>query len=241
MTKEKVKYDFGEKDKEGDLLVWQSPKYLESKKKAIEMIESDKYNLSTADFWILMNKTKTGKMAYTGLIISHNGCLKINDAIDNKVIPNNFKIDKEGYKDSLIVSYVDDEVCEFGEVSSSNCKNDYPYAMAYKRCFDRVVLKKSKLAYAGIYSDSEADEFKEIPDETRKVEEIPFIEGEPVYTRLTEKARFQKIDMIFKYGESKGVDLEKVKETYKVDDIQFMTDDQIKDCLSKLLKKYGEV
>ena len=31
--------------------------------------------------------------------------------------------------------------------------------MAFKRLFDRVVLKLSKLAYAGIYSDSEADEF----------------------------------------------------------------------------------
>ena len=33
--------------------------------------------------------------------------------------------------------------------------------MAFKRCFDRVVLKNSKLAFAGVYSDSEADEFKE--------------------------------------------------------------------------------
>ena len=31
--------------------------------------------------------------------------------------------------------------------------------MAYKRLFDRVVLKLSKLAYSGIYSDSESDEF----------------------------------------------------------------------------------
>ena len=33
--------------------------------------------------------------------------------------------------------------------------------MAFKRCFDRVVLKNSKIAYSGIYSDSEADDFKE--------------------------------------------------------------------------------
>lgn len=246
MEKEK-KYNFGEKTKEYDvkqgteLDVWQSPKYLESKKKAIEIIECDKYNLSTADFWILMNKTKTNKMAYTGLIISHNGCLKINDALDNKVDPSKFMIDKDGYNKSLVISYVDDEVCEFGEVSVNNCKNDYPYAMAFKRCFDRVVLKKSKLAYAGIYSDSEADEYREIPNEEKIQNDTKdFDLGEPVLTKLTEKARFQKIDEIWKY-ETKGVDLNKVKETYQVADIQLMTDEQLNDCLTKLKKKYGEL
>lgn len=161
----KKKYDFNEKEEEfingQTLKVWQSPAYKNSKEKVIEILESGKYDLKECDFWILMNKTKTGKVAYTGLIISHNGCLKINDKLENKVIPKNFTIDKEGYKNSLVVSYVDDDVCEFGEYSSTNCKNEYPYAMAYKRCFDRAVLKKSKLAYAGVYSDSEADEFKE--------------------------------------------------------------------------------
>ena len=33
--------------------------------------------------------------------------------------------------------------------------------MAFKRLFDRVVLKLSKLAYSGVYSDSESDEFKQ--------------------------------------------------------------------------------
>ena len=141
--------------------VWQSPKYLESKKKAIEMITDGKYDLTEGDFWILMNETKNGSMGYTGLIISHNGCLKINDKLENKVDPRCFSLDKEGYNNSLTYTYVDDDTYEIGEVSKSNCKNDYPYAMAFKRCFDRVVLKKSKLAYAGIYSDSEADEFKE--------------------------------------------------------------------------------
>ena len=233
MDKE-VTYDFGEKEKEGELIVWQSPKYLESKEKAIEMIKSNKYNLSTADFWILMNKTKTGNMAYTGLIISHNGCLKINDAIDNKVIPGNFKIDKEGYKDSLIVSYVDDEVCEFGEVSPSNCKNEYPYAMAFKRCFDRVVLKKSKLAYSGIYSDSEADEIREISNETSNEEETTI-------TNSAERARFQKLDLIFKYQEVKNVNLEEIAKAYKVEDVQQMTDKQLDNCIELLIGKYGKV
>ena len=162
--------DFGEEETEYDAAtgeyveVWQSPKYIESKKKAIDMIESEKYDLTDGDFWILKNKTKSGKIAYTGLIISHNGCLKINDNIDNKVNPKCFSLDKEGYKDSLVYTYIDEDVYEVGEFNSTNGKNPYPYAMAYKRCFDRVVLKKSKLAYSGIYSEVEADEFKQDMD-----------------------------------------------------------------------------
>lgn len=156
---------FNEKDKEfssrqgKDIPVWQSPKYVEARNKAIELIDSKKYGLTEADFWILMNETKSGKMMYSGLIISHNGCLKINDAIENKVNPKCFILDKEGFNNSLTYTYIDDDIYEVGEVSKENCKNSYPYAMAYKRCFDRVVLKKCKLAYAGVYSDSEAEEF----------------------------------------------------------------------------------
>ena len=70
---------FNEKKKEWDtksgkeLEVWQSPKYTEAKEKAIELIKNGKYNLKEGDFWILMNKTKNEKMAYSGLIISQNG------------------------------------------------------------------------------------------------------------------------------------------------------------------------
>lgn len=157
---------FNEKEKEysrkqgKEIPVYQSPKYQEAKAKAIELIDSKKYDLSEGDFWILMNETKSGKMQYTGLIISHNGCLKINDKLENKFKTDRVTLDKEGYNSSLVYTYIDEDVYEIGEVSSKNCQNDYPYAMAFKRCFDRVVLKKSKLAYAGVYSDSEADEFR---------------------------------------------------------------------------------
>lgn len=166
------KYDFGEKEEEYyakgkiTLPVWQSPKYLYAKKRVIEMLESKEYKdvLTESDFWILMNVTKTNKMSYTGLIISHNGCLKINDTLEAKMKfkPQCLSLDKDGYKNSLVYSYNCPEqgLYEVGEVSDSNCKNEYPYAMAFKRCFDRVVLKNSKLAYAGVYSDSEADEFQ---------------------------------------------------------------------------------
>ena len=175
-------YNFGEKKTEynaklgKEVEVWQSPKYLEAKKKAIEIIESGinhKQVLSEADFWILMNATKSGKMAYTGLIISHNGCLKINDALQepDRFTPSCMTLDKDGYKGSLVYSYVNDAqgIYEVGEVSDKNCTNAYPYAMALKRCMDRVILKSSKLAYSGIYSDSEAEEFKNDPDETKEV------------------------------------------------------------------------
>lgn len=160
---------FNEKAKEwtreqGDLPVYQTPKYLAARAKAIEIIESGKYGVTEADFWILMNlNSKKDKMAYSGLIISHNGCLKINDRLDSKFDPACVTLDKEGWGGSLVYTYcnTDQGIYENGEVSKSNCKNDYPYAMAFKRCFDRVVLKLSKLAYDGIYSDSESEEFKE--------------------------------------------------------------------------------
>ena len=159
-----MKHDFGEKKVESikgkDLPVWMTPKYETSKAKAIEMIESNKYNLTDGDFWILMNSYANGtKMMYTGLIISHNGCLKINDAMEN-----GFKsefLTREWIGDTLIYEYNDGTLYEVGEVSPKNCQNAYPYAMAFKRCFDRVVLKKSKLAFSGIYSEVEADEFKQ--------------------------------------------------------------------------------
>lgn len=48
----------------------------------------------------------------------------------------------------------------FGEVSPSNNKNAYPYAMAEKRAKDRAALKL--LGMAGlVYSEEEADDFKE--------------------------------------------------------------------------------
>lgn len=189
-TKGKV-YDFGEKKmeysaKDGkEIPVWISPKYIQARKAVIKMLESEEYKevLDESDFWILMNRTKSGNMAYTGLIISHNGCLKINDTLPEELKFNpkciryysNDEHDGSTYNDSLIFEYdssriYDDKqkIFEIGEVSSKNCTNDYPYAMALKRCMDRVILKNSKLAYSGVYSDSEAEEFKEPIEETKE-------------------------------------------------------------------------
>lgn len=47
-----------------------------------------------------------------------------------------------------------------GEVSPSNNKNSYPFAMAEKRAKDRVILKLVGL-HGYVYSEEEADDFKE--------------------------------------------------------------------------------
>ena len=163
-------FDFGEKTEEYSskqskkVPVVHAPKYAKTKEAAIEVMK--KYpGITEADFWILMNETKTGKMMYSGLIISHNACLKINDQLkaDEKFNPTCMSFFKDGYGDSLVFTYCNEKqgLFEVGEVSKANCKNAYPYAMALKRCFDRVVLKNSKIAYDGIMSDSEAEEFSE--------------------------------------------------------------------------------
>lgn len=145
-----------------DIPVWQTPKYKQSRAKAIDLIENGGYGLCEGDFWILQNETKTGKMQYTGLIISHNACLKINDKLEDKFKPSAVSVDKEGFNNSLVYTYCNDKqgIYEVGECNSSNCQNAYVYAMAYKRLFDRVVLKLSKISYEGIYSEVEAEEFK---------------------------------------------------------------------------------
>lgn len=223
MESKSKKYDFGEKKTENingkECPVWQSPKYLEAKKKVIETLESEQYKniLSESDFWILVNTyaNKT-KAMYSGLIISHNGCLKINDSLKNKVNPNCFHIEKDGYNNSLVVSYVDDEICEFGEVSKDNCKNDYPYAMAYKRCFDRVVLKKCKLAYSGIYSDSEAEEFKERPEEQSEKTKDKKVENK-------KEEDYRKL--LIAYCKEKNIDMNKVAKDYEMTGKKLSNDD----------------
>ena len=196
--------------------VIQSDKYLQSKQKAIEIIE--KYDdVEDSDFWILMNETKTGKMMYSGLIISHNGCLKINDHLESGFDPGCVSLDKEGFRSSLVYTYCSPAqgIYEVGEVSSENCRNAYPYAMAFKRLFDRVVLKLSKLAYSGVYSDSEADEFRR-----------PEIEEEPVKPAkkdVTSLINEKQLAGVRKNCKAAGVSEESICEYMGVDDLSQLT------------------
>lgn len=202
-------YNFGEKKEENINgkkipVEFHTPKYNEAKNKATELLNSEKYKgvLEPSDFWILVNTyaNKT-KAMYSGLIISHDGCLKINDVLEDKLKfkPECMSLDKEGYNNSLVYSYICPEqgLYEVGEVSKDNCKNDYPYAMALKRCFDRVVLKNSRIAYSGIYSDSESDEFLKRTDES---ESAPVEKPKEAPKKTTTKATPKK-------EEPKGGDL----------------------------------
>lgn len=236
-VEEKKTYNFGEKKTEntnGKTLPVEfiTPKYKEARNKAIELLESDKYKgiLETSDFWILVNTyaNKT-KAMYSGLIISHDGCLKINDVLDEelKFKPECMTLDKEGYNGSLVFTYncPKQGIYEVGEVSKDNCKNDYPYAMALKRCMDRVILKNSKIAYSGIYSDSEADEF------TKRIDE-DVVEEKPKTTKTaTTKKTSAKTETKQKGGDLpiQKTQVELIKKLYTAEE------------LIPLMKKIGKV
>ena len=140
-TETKQAYDFGvikEENINGKKIPveFHTPKYKEAKNKATELLNSDKYKgvLEPSDFWILVNTyAQKTKAMYSGLIISHDGCLKINDVLEDKLKfkPECMSLDKEGYNNSLVYSYICPEqgLYEVGEVSKDNCKNDYPYSM----------------------------------------------------------------------------------------------------------------
>lgn len=236
-VEKKKTYNFGEKKTEninGKTLPVEfiTPKYKEARNKAIELLESDKYKgiLETSDFWILVNTyaNKT-KAMYSGLIISHDGCLKINDVLDEelKFKPECMTLDKEGYNGSLVFTYncPKQGIYEVGEVSKDNCKNDYPYAMALKRCMDRVILKNSKIAYSGIYSDSEADEF------TKRIDE-DVVEEKPKTTKTaTTKKTSAKTETKQKGGDLpiQKTQVELIKKLYTAEE------------LIPLMKKIGKV
>ena len=231
-------HDFGEKETEysaklgEDIPVWVSPKFKSAREKAISIIDSGDYGIVDSDFWILMNQTKTNKMAYTGLIISHNGCLKINDKLADKFSPECVAHDTCGYGSSLVYTYCNNQqgIYEVGEVSKENCKNSYPYAMAYKRLFDRVVLKLSKLAYDNILSDSESDEF------TQRYDEPPIPKAEEKKAPPKEQDKIH-IDALIILAKRKGVSVEKITSGYKVEDIKDLTDEQYYQCTSGLKGK----
>lgn len=239
-NKEKeIVYDFGEKKEEkinGNKIPveFHTPKYKEAKNKAIELLKSDKYKdvLLPSDFWILVNTyaNKT-KVMYSGLIISHDGCLKINDSLDDelKFKPECMSIDKDGYNGSLVFSYMCAEqgLYEVGEVSAKNCKNDYPYAMALKRCFDRVVLKNSKIAYAGIYSDSESDEFIQRNESVENNVEIE-----------EDKATEKQIKVLEYYYKNENLD--KLLTSNNIDKIEDLSKTKATELIKKLNEKKGK-
>ena len=192
---------------------WESPKFLEGKKKAIELIDKTEYGLTEADFWIL--KTYSAKtVTYAGLIISHNGCLKINDklAAEAKFVPSCVSWVRNGAGD-LVLQYLNDKqgLLEFGEASIKNCTNAYPFAMVLKRLQDRVILKNSKIAFSGIMSEVESEEFKRPEREELEKAAKP--------ANLITDEQIAELEAL-------GCDLKRVAAAYKVTDIHEMTSEQ---------------
>ena len=129
------------------------------------------YGLSEDDFW--MHK-QSGK-----LIIKHCGVQKI----AYQDLPNKTKIVVPELKNYVVHQTSDglrgkelvisaqfelhhDGVClrryvSFGEANEKNLRSDYPWAIAEKRMFDRAVLALVGLAQEGVYSDEEADTFRD--------------------------------------------------------------------------------
>lgn len=233
-------YNFGEKKQEKNKAgqtvdVWVLPKYEQSKRKAIEIIE--KYDgIEEGDFWILKNETKSGTVMYSGLIISHNACLKINDTLaeKDKFKPECVMVDKEGYDKSLVFTYCCPEqgIYEVGEASPKNCKQAYPYAMAFKRCFDRVVLKASKLAYDGVYSESESDTF--VWDEKPSQAKTDGSAGMEALNTKISKSNIMTLNEMIDKTES---DRDMFLTYYDVESIDQLTEAQYGDALIKLTKK----
>ena len=226
------KYNFGAQKMEynskagANTKTWESPKFLEGKKKAIELIDKTEYGLTEADFWILKTYS-ANTVTYAGLIISHNGCLKINDklAAEAKFVPSCVSWVRNGAGD-LVLQYLNDKqgLLEFGEASIKNCTNAYPFAMVLKRLQDRVILKNSKIAFSGIMSEVESEEFKRMEREDQ----------EKADNLITEE---QIAEL-----EALGCDLKRVAAAYKVTDIHEMTSEQAeraidrkKGALNKLL------
>ncbi len=192
-----VTHDFGEKPQEyvksKAYPTYESLKYKEAKKKVIEMLDSGSYKgLKDSHFWILMHLNESSaKVSYDGLIISHDGMKIINDNLpaEKQVKAGCFSmpIMSEYEKDCMYMYYQDEETIEFGEISVKNCKNAYPYAMLFKRTYDRVVKDKAKMY--GIYSEEEADEFSRKIDEPEQPKEVkPQPKAQPAAKQVAPKA-----------------------------------------------------
>lgn len=116
---------------------------------------AQKYNLSKDDFWELKRGTRSM------WIITHDACEKI--AAKENIQFGAPTIYRDSNTDVAIVGDAkrgNKIIWSTGEASPKNCKAPYPFAMAEKRLKDRLVLKLINAYEYGIYSDSEADNFK---------------------------------------------------------------------------------
>ena len=120
-----------------------------------ELIEKfkTKYGLKKTDFWDL------GRGGKSTWIINHNALERV--AMQDKIT---WTLSVLNFSPDVVVKCVATKdgatVESLGESSPKNTMNQYPYAMAEKRAVDRCILKLLN-AHAYLYSESEADAFKE--------------------------------------------------------------------------------
>lgn len=124
-----------------------------------------KYDLAASDFWELPQKR--------GTWIAKHSALEIVAAKAN-IVWTKLEIIESDTANGIAVMAVGGKLGEreewaTGEASPKNNKNAYPWAMAEKRAKDRVVLKLSGIAGL-VYSEDEADDFKQPLDDPGPVE-----------------------------------------------------------------------
>ena len=112
------------------------------------------------------------------------------NCVDNEVAVCVEGLDKDGNK-----------AWSIGEASPRNCKNDYRWAMAEKRAKDRVILKLLGIA-GDMYSEEEADEFKEKKPERTEFEKDASKE-KAQHTRIMNKAVAAQDESLVKPVEQK--------------------------------------
>ena len=113
----------------------------------------EEYKLESTDFW---NLGRGGKNTW---IVKHNALEKV--AAQDKIT---WTLEVLNFSPDIVVKCIatsGDRVVEsLGESTPKNTMNQFPYAMAEKRAVDRCILKLLN-AHAYIYSEAEADDFKE--------------------------------------------------------------------------------
>lgn len=115
-----------------------------------------KYNLGKDDFWEL----KRGQKSMW--IITHDAIEKI--AIIENIELTKFEVlnsDVDFARFLITMQKGDRTIISVGEASTKNCTSNYYGCMAEKRGIDRCVLKLINAYEYGIYSDVEADAFKQ--------------------------------------------------------------------------------
>lgn len=138
----------------------------ERTEKVLKKYAPQGYDLNEA-VWPLKRKSKEGNKFIAAWVAKHK-------ALEVIAAHNNIKFDMpqiiEADANSKIAvvcvsgSLGDKTEWSFGESTSYNTQNDYPFAMAEKRAKDRVILKLLGL-HGDLYSEEEAYEFKETKQE----------------------------------------------------------------------------